>query len=104
MNPREQLNRTIGKNMLCELTLLDSERHEILKGYERRQAERKPYPTLAVQMFCHNVRHNATVAVYRAHVPDLLEFAQTAQIEWLKEQIVAKYRADRDARQAMSTG
>lgn len=94
---REQLNRAIGGNMLCELILLDSERHEIITAYDRQMTQR-PLPTLAVQMFVHNVRNNAMVAVYRAHISDLIGFAVDGRIEWLEQRIVSEYRKDRDSR------
>lgn len=94
---RALLNKSLGGNMLCELILLDSERHEIITAYDRQMTQR-PLPTLAVQMFVHNVRNNSSVAVYRAHISDLISFAETGRIEWLEERIVSEYRKDRDSR------
>lgn len=86
-------------NLLCKLTLLDSERHEILQAYELTQLKRHPYPTIAVQMLAHNVRNGAEVCVYRSFVPDVLAFAQSNHLNWLEQRITDAYRADRDARE-----
>jgi hypothetical protein len=91
------LHRSIGGNQLCELILLDSERHEILQAYERAQAKRHPYPCLAVQIFARNVRDGASAPVYRSHAAELLQFAHDYQIEWMEERIVQEYRRDRDS-------
>ena len=82
------LHRSVGGNQLCELILLDSERHEILQAYERAQAKRHPYPCLAVQIFARNVRDGACAPVYRAHAAELLQFAHDYQIKWMEERIV----------------
>lgn len=94
----KRLDTQLGGNQLCELILLDSERHEILQAYERAQANRHPYPCLAVQIFVRNVRDGACAPVYRAHAADLLQFAHDYQIEWLEERIVLEYRRDRDSK------
>lgn len=83
-----------SKNALCDLVLLDSERHELLTAYEK-QRERGPYPPLAVQIFAHNVRHNARVTVYVSQAAEVLSFAHTGQLAWLEQHIVAAYAARR---------
>lgn len=94
----KRLDTQLGGNQLCEMILLDSERHEILKAYELAQAKRHPYPCLAVQIFVRNVRDGACAPVYRSHAAELLQFAHDYRIEWLEERIVQEYRRDRDSK------
>jgi len=74
-------------SVLCEIVLLDTERHELIQAYERRQVQR-PYPPLSVQIFIQNVRTDSVASVYRAYVSEVLDFAKTAEIEWLEQRIV----------------
>jgi hypothetical protein len=80
-----------SRNALCDLILLDSERHELLQAYERRK-KMTPYPPMAIQLFMHIVRNNSAVTVYLNHADDLWKFANEMQIEWLEEHIVETYR------------
>jgi hypothetical protein len=84
-----------SSNVLCELILFDSERHELLAAYEvcRRSGS---YPPMSLQIFAHNVRQHASVAVYLAHAADILNFAHQGSLQWLEQKIVDAYRARRD--------
>jgi RNase adaptor protein for sRNA GlmZ degradation len=95
MTRAKDLHQHISGNVLCELILLESERHELLAAYEHRRRQ-SPYPVMALQIFAHNVREHAAVAVYLAHAPDLLSFAHESSLEWLEQKIVDAWRARRD--------
>lgn len=96
MSRAKDLHQHISGNVLCELILLESERHELLAAYEHRRRQ-SPYPVMALQIFAHNVREHAAVAVYLAHAPDLLSFAHHSSLAWLEQKIVDAWRARRDA-------
>lgn len=97
MSREKDLHQQISGTVLCQLTLLESERHELLAAYEHRR-KRSPYPVMALQIFAHNVREHSTVAIYLAHAPDLLQFAHDSSLQWLEQHIVDAWRARRDAR------
>jgi len=84
-------NPPTSRNALCDLILLDSERHELLQAYERRK-KMTPYPPMAVQLFMHIVRNNASVTVYLNHADELWKFANDMKIEWFEKHIVETYR------------
>lgn len=91
----KELHDSISGNVLAELILLDAERHELLAAYETRRRN-GPYPPMSLQIFAHNVRQGAHVAVYLAHAADVLDFAHHGSLQWLEQHIVDAYRARRD--------
>ncbi len=95
MTRAKEVHQATSENVLCELILLESERNELLAAYEHRRRQ-PPYPVMALQIFAHNVREHAAVAVYLAHAPDLLKFAHGASLGWLEQKIVDAWRARRD--------
>jgi hypothetical protein len=95
MTREKDLHQHISGNVLCELILVEDERHELLAAYEHRRRQ-SPYPVMALQIFAHNVREHAAVAVYLAHAPDLLKFAHESNLAWLEQKIVDAWRARRD--------
>lgn len=78
-------------NALCDLVLVESERHELLQAYDRQRTV-GTYPPLCVQLFIHNIRNGAHVTVYTSHAAVIMQFAKDQKIEWLESQIVESYR------------
>jgi hypothetical protein len=86
-------------SLLSEMTMLDTERHELLAAFDLR-AKQTPRPSLALDMLAHNVRSNSTVPIYVSHVGDLLEFAVDGNLEWLEHRLVKEYGLLRERRKA----
>jgi hypothetical protein len=86
-------------SILCEMTLLDTERHELLAAFDLR-SKQSPRPSLALDMLAHNVRSNSTVPIYVSHVGDLLDFAVDGNLEWLEHRLVHEYGLLRERRKA----
>jgi RNase adaptor protein for sRNA GlmZ degradation len=91
-----------SSNVLCELILFESERHELLAAYEARRRS-GPYPPMSLQIFAHNVRQHASVAVYLAHAADILNFAHQGSLQWLEQKIVDAYQQHRLLRKKEAT-
>jgi len=86
-------------SLLCEITLLDTQRHELLAAFDLRCTQ-KPRPSLAVEMLVHNVRSQFLVPIYVSHVGDLLKFALDFNLEWLERRLVYEYGLLRERRKA----
>jgi hypothetical protein len=88
-------------NLLCELILLESERHELLAAYEVQRVSGQ-YPSMGLQIFAHNVKHHTGVAVYVAHAAEILGFAHKHSLQWLEDAVVTAYRRLKDSKVAVS--
>ena len=86
-------------SILCEMTLLDTERHELLAAFDLR-SKQKPRPSLAVDMLAHSVRNQSTVPIYISHVGELMKFALDGNLEWLEQRLVREYGLLRERRKA----
>jgi hypothetical protein len=89
-------------SVLFEMTLLDSERHELLAAHGERSQPRLTLRrhSLAVDILVHNVRNQSTVPIYISSVPDLLQFAKDVSLEWLERRLVEEYGLLRERRKA----
>jgi hypothetical protein len=86
-------------SLLCEMTLQNSERNELLAAFDLR-SKQTPRPSLAVEMLVHSCRNHPLVPIYISHVGELLLFAINNDLEWLGRRLVHEYGLLRERRKA----
>lgn len=87
-------------SILCEITVENDQRHELLLAYCEACNKRAKRPSLAIDMLAHNVRHQYLVPIYVSHLGDVLQFALDFNLEWLERQLAHEYGLLRERRKA----